>query len=87
GVIYDNYCSDMTRTVQFGTPSKEAQAIYDVVLKAELEAIAAIKPGVTIKDVDAIARNIISEAGYGEYFPHRLGHGLGLEEHEYQDVS
>ncbi|MCD8819907.1 Xaa-Pro peptidase family protein [Staphylococcus gallinarum] len=87
GVIYDNYCSDMTRTVQFGTPSKEAQAIYDVVLKAELAAIAAIKPGVTIKDVDAIARNIISEAGYGEYFPHRLGHGLGLEEHEYQDVS
>ena len=58
-----------------------------MVLKAELEAIAAIKPGVTIKDVDAIARNIISEAGYGEYFPHRLGHGLGLEEHEYQDVS
>lgn len=87
GVIYDNYCSDMTRTVKFGTPSQDAQSIYDVVLKAEQAAIAAIKPGVTIKEVDAIARNIISDAGYGDYFPHRLGHGLGLEEHEYQDVS
>ncbi|WP_145415299.1 M24 family metallopeptidase [Staphylococcus saprophyticus] len=87
GVIYENYCSDMTRTVKFGTPDAKAQEIYDVVLKAEKEAIAAIKPGVTIKDVDDIARNIITEAGYGEYFPHRLGHGLGLEKHEYQDVS
>lgn len=87
GVIYNNYCSDMTRTVKFGTPNAKAQEIYDVVLKAETEAIAAIKPGVTISDVDHIARNIIAEAGYGEYFPHRLGHGLGLEEHEYQDVS
>ncbi|NWK85506.1 aminopeptidase P family protein [Staphylococcus sp. GSSP0090] len=87
GVIYENYCSDMTRTVKFGTPNDKAQEIYDVVLKAEQQAIAAIKPGVTIKDVDDIARNIIAEAGYGEYFPHRLGHGLGLEEHEYQDVS
>lgn len=87
GVIYDNYCSDMTRTVQFGTPSEAAQTIYNIVLKAEQEAIAAIKPGVTIKEVDDIARNIIIDAGYGEYFPHRLGHGLGLEEHEYQDIS
>lgn len=87
GVIYDNYCSDMTRTVQFGTPSEAAQNIYNIVLKAEQEAIAAIKPGVTIKEVDDIARNIIIDAGYGEYFPHRLGHGLGLEEHEYQDIS
>jgi len=87
GVIYENYCSDMTRTVKFGTPHAQAQEIYDVVLKAEQVAIAAIKPGVTIKDVDDIARNIIAEAGYGDYFPHRLGHGLGLEEHEYQDVS
>ncbi|KRG10412.1 M24 family metallopeptidase [Staphylococcus sp. NAM3COL9] len=87
GVIYNNYCSDMTRTIKFGEPNDKAQEIYNVVLKAEQEAIAAIKPGVTIKDVDDIARNIISDAGYGDYFPHRLGHGLGLEEHEYQDVS
>lgn len=87
GVIYNNYCSDMTRTVKFGEPDEKAQTIYNVVLKAEQAAITAIKPGVTIKDVDDIARNIISDAGYGAYFPHRLGHGLGLEEHEYQDVS
>ena len=87
GVIYENYCSDMTRTIKFGQPSSDAQNIYDIVLKAEQEAIAAIKPGVKIKDIDAIARGIITDAGYGDYFPHRLGHGLGLEEHEYQDVS
>ncbi|MBX5322852.1 aminopeptidase P family protein [Staphylococcus caprae] len=87
GVVYEHYCSDMTRTVKFGNPSQEAENIYNVVLKAEQSAIEAIKPGVTIKNIDKIARDIISNAGYGEYFPHRLGHGLGLEEHEYQDVS
>ena len=87
GVVYENYCSDMTRTVRFGTPSDEAQKIYRTVLEAEQQAIQAIKPGVTIKDIDRIARDIIGDAGYGEYFTHRLGHGLGLEEHEYQDVS
>ena len=68
GVIYENYCSDMTRTIKFGKPSSEAQNIYDTVLKAEQAAIAAIKPGVQIKDVDAIARDIITDAGYGDYF-------------------
>ena len=87
GVVYHHYCSDMTRTIHFGTPNKEAQNIYNIVLKAETEAIKSIKPGVTIKDIDKIARDIIEEAGYGDYFPHRLGHGLGLEEHEYQDIS
>ncbi|QUX18853.1 Xaa-Pro peptidase family protein [Staphylococcus haemolyticus] len=87
GVIYNHYCSDMTRTVKFGTPSKEAQTIYNIVLEAETNAIEAIKAGVPLQDIDKIARNIISDAGYGDYFPHRLGHGLGLEEHEYQDVS
>ena len=87
GVIYEHYCSDMTRTVAFGTPSKEAQEIYQVVLEAETSAINAIKPGVPLQNIDKIARDIISNAGYGDYFPHRLGHGLGLEEHEYQDVS
>lgn len=87
GVVYEHYCSDMTRTVKFGNPSEDAQNIYKTVLKAEQSAIEAIKPGVMIKDIDKNARDIISEAGYGDYFPHRLGHGLGLEEHEYQDVS
>lgn len=87
GVIYNHYCSDMTRTVKFGTPSEEAQTIYNIVLEAETNAIEAIRAGVPLKDIDKIARDIISDAGYGDYFPHRLGHGLGLEEHEYQDVS
>lgn len=87
GVIYNHYCSDMTRTVKFGTPSEEAQTIYNIVLEAETNAIEAIKAGVPLQDIDKIARDIISDAGYGDYFPHRLGHGLGLEEHEYQDVS
>ena len=87
GVIYNHYCSDMTRTVKFGTPSEEAQNIYQIVLEAETSAIKAIKAGVPLQDIDQIARDIIINARYGEYFPHRLGHGLGLEEHEYQDVS
>ncbi|MBU6947840.1 M24 family metallopeptidase [Staphylococcus haemolyticus] len=87
GVIYNHYCSDMTRTVKFGTPSEEAQTIYNIVLEAETNAIEAIKAGVPLQEIDKIARDIISDAGYGDYFPHRLGHGLGLEEHEYQDVS
>lgn len=87
GVIYNHYCSDMTRTVKFGTPSDKAQEIYNIVLEAETEAIRSIKAGVPLNEIDKIARDIITNAGYGEYFPHRLGHGLGLEEHEYQDVS
>ncbi|MCH4459849.1 M24 family metallopeptidase [Staphylococcus haemolyticus] len=87
GVIYNHYCSDMTRTVKFGTPSEEAQTIYNIVLEAETNAIEAIKAGVPLQEIDKIARDIIGDAGYGDYFPHRLGHGLGLEEHEYQDVS
>lgn len=87
GVIYNHYCSDMTRTVKFGTPSEEAQTIYNIVLEAETNAIEAIRAGVPLQDIDKITRDIISDAGYGDYFPHRLGHGLGLEEHEYQDVS
>ncbi|MGY0756224.1 M24 family metallopeptidase [Staphylococcus haemolyticus] len=87
GVIYNHYCSDMTRTVKFGTPSEEAQTIYNIVLEAETNAIEAIKAGVPLQEIDKIARDIISDAGYGDYFPHRLGHGLGLEGHEYQDVS
>ncbi|MCJ1656144.1 Xaa-Pro peptidase family protein [Staphylococcus sp. NRL 16/872] len=87
GVIYNHYCSDMTRTVKFGTPSDKAQEIYNIVLEAETEAIQSIQAGVPLNEIDKVARDIISNAGYGDYFPHRLGHGLGLEEHEYQDVS
>ncbi|BAS45866.1 Xaa-Pro dipeptidase [Staphylococcus schleiferi] len=87
GVIYKHYCSDITRTIPFGNPDQKAQEIYQIVLQAETEAIELIQPGVKISDLDRKARGIIENAGFGEYFPHRLGHGLGLEAHEYQDIS
>ncbi|ARJ49996.1 M24 family metallopeptidase [Staphylococcus lutrae] len=87
GVVYNHYCSDITRTVAFGQPHSEAEKIYNIVLEAEQAAIKHIQPGVTIRELDDIARGIITDAGYGDYFPHRLGHGLGLEAHEYQDIS
>ena len=61
GVIYNHYCSDMTRTVKFGTPSEEAQTIYNIVLEAETNAIEAIRAGVPLQDIDKIARDIISD--------------------------
>ena len=82
GCIYKGYCSDMTRTLVIGQPSEKHLEIYNTVLKAQLAALAAIKPGLKGKDVDAVARNIIAEAGYGDYFGHGLGHSVGLDIHE-----
>ncbi|NMD70747.1 aminopeptidase P family protein [Bacillus sp. DNRA2] len=87
GVVVDGYCSDITRTIAFGETSEKQTKIYDTVLKAQLAAIEAIKPGVTCSAVDLTARGIISAAGFGEYFPHRLGHGLGISIHEYPSVT
>lgn len=87
GVIVDGYCSDITRTVALGDISDKQKDIYDTVLKAQSAAIKASKPGVTCQSVDLTARNIISNAGYGEYFPHRLGHGLGISVHEYPSLT
>lgn len=87
GVIVDGYCSDITRTVALGDISDKQKDIYDTVLKAQAAAIEASKPGVTCQSVDLTARNIISNAGYGEYFPHRLGHGLGISVHEYPSIT
>ncbi|ALV22917.1 M24 family metallopeptidase [Carnobacterium antarcticum] len=86
GVVHNGYTSDVTRTIAFGTPSQKAQEIYALVLEAHHAAIAAVKPGVTAGELDAIARNIISEGGYGPYFTHRLGHGLGSSVHEYPSI-
>ena len=86
GVVYDGYTSDVTRTAVFGKPSKEAEKIYSIVLKAHQAAIAAVKPGVTAGELDKIARDIITNEGYGEYFTHRLGHGLGSNVHEYPSI-
>jgi Xaa-Pro dipeptidase len=86
GVVYKGYCSDITRTFMVGEGKAKHKEIYERVLLAEQRAIEAVKPGLTMAELDAVARNTISEAGYGQYFTHRLGHGLGLEIHEYPSV-
>ncbi|MBR3840015.1 MAG: aminopeptidase P family protein [Erysipelotrichales bacterium] len=85
GLILDDYCSDMTRTFVYNYPKMEE--IYRIVLKANLAAESMIRPGVKFSDIDKAARSVIEAAGYGEYFTHRTGHGIGLEVHEPKDVS
>jgi len=87
GVVVDRYCSDITRTVAYGDINDKQKEIYDTVLKAQLAAVEASKPGATAAEVDLTARKIIADAGYGEYFPHRLGHGLGISVHEYPSMT
>ncbi|TSI03101.1 Xaa-Pro peptidase family protein [Lysinibacillus sp. BW-2-10] len=87
GVIYDGYCSDITRTVAFGEPSEEQKSIYHAVRAANENAINAVKPGIRAMDLDKIARDTITHAGFGEYFTHRLGHGLGISVHEFPSVT
>lgn len=87
GVNYDGYCSDITRTVAFGEPSEAQKEIYNTVLAANTNAIAAVKPGVRAMELDKIARDTIADAGFGEYFTHRLGHGLGISVHEFPSVT
>jgi Xaa-Pro aminopeptidase len=82
GAKLDGYCSDCTRTVATGSPSDEAREVYDLVLRAQLAALAAMRSGPEGREVDAVARGIIEEAGHGEHFGHGLGHGVGLEVHE-----
>ena len=82
GCIKDGYCSDMTRTVAIGSVTDEMRKVYETVLEAQLTGIAAARPGVTGRDIDAAARAVIDKAGYGEYFGHSFGHSLGLEIHE-----
>ena len=87
GASYMGYCSDMTRTVAVGYATDEMKQVYDTVLKAQLAAIAITKAGVPGHDVDAAARKVIAEAGYGEYFGHGYGHSLGLEIHETPNMN
>ncbi|MDX1621852.1 MAG: Xaa-Pro peptidase family protein [Nitriliruptorales bacterium] len=82
GGTRDGYCSDMTRNYTVGSASDEYRAIHDVLLEAQRAAVAAVAPGVSAQEVDAAARERISDAGYGEQFLHRTGHGIGIEEHE-----
>ena len=71
----------------FGAPTDEMKRVYELVRRANLAGKAAVKPGARLCDVDHAARQVIEEAGYGEYFIHRTGHGIGLEVHEPPDVS
>lgn len=82
GAVYNGYHSDMTRTVCVGKPDEEMVKIYNIVLEAQEKAINSAHAGMTGTALDSIARNIINDAGYGEYFGHSLGHGVGLEIHE-----
>ncbi|MFC4182888.1 Xaa-Pro dipeptidase [Saccharococcus thermophilus] len=82
GAYYKGYCSDITRTIAVGAISDELKTIYDIVLQAQLRGMNGIKPGMTGKEADALTRDYISEKGYGEYFGHSTGHGIGLEIHE-----
>ncbi|WP_418302619.1 M24 family metallopeptidase [Lysinibacillus fusiformis] len=82
GAIYKGYVADMTRTVALGDVSPTLQNIYSLVKQANEAAIDAIKPGMTAQSLDSIAREIIRNGGYGDYFTHRLGHGIGLSAHE-----
>lgn len=87
GGFKDNYASDMTRTVFIGEVSDRAKEIYDIVVEANRRGIEAAKPGNRMCDVDLAARKHIEEKGYGKYFTHRTGHSIGLEDHEFGDVS
>lgn len=87
GCYYKGYASDITRCLAFGNPNEFDKNIYDIVLKANTEAIKAVRPGISFASLDKIARDIIEKEGYGKYFNHRLGHGLGMDTHEYPDVS
>ena len=81
------YWCDMTRTVFYKDCDPESRRVYETVRQANLAGIAAVKPGVPLRSIDRAARAVIEEAGYGEYFTHRLGHGVGVECHEPPDVS
>jgi Xaa-Pro aminopeptidase len=87
GVILAGYCSDQTRTVWVGAPTDEARRAYEAVREAQLAAIAAVRPGVGVGEVDAAARKVLHKSGLGRYFTHSTGHGVGLEIHEMPRVA
>ncbi len=87
GCKYHGYCSDMTRTLFTAEPTERQLEVYDTVRRANEAAEALIRPGVLFSELDLAARKVIEDAGYGEYFTHRLGHQIGLQDHEPGDVS
>lgn len=87
GAYYEGYVSDITRTVAIGEVSDELKKIYQIVLDAQIRGVAGIRPGITGIEADALTRDYITEHGYGEYFGHSTGHGIGLEVHEGPGLS
>lgn len=87
GCINDYYCSDITRTFVMGDPNEKMKEIYDIVLEAQLKGIDIIRPGIKAKDVDFACRDFIDKMGYGEYFTHSTGHGLGILVHDSLSIS
>jgi Xaa-Pro aminopeptidase len=87
GAYYQGYCSDITRTIAVGAVSEQLKTIYDTVLQAQLRGMNGIKAGMTGKEADALTRDYIAEKGYGQYFGHSTGHGLGMEVHESPGLS
>ena len=86
GVVSEGYMSDASRTVAFGKIDDRSKEIYDVCLEAQLAAQDAAKPGITAAELDKVARDVIDKAGYGQYFIHRLGHGIGQSDHEFPSI-
>ena len=82
GATLDGYHSDITRTVHIGEPGEEYRKVYDIVMQANQATLDAVTPGVPCEDLDKVARKVITDAGYGPQFLHRVGHGLGLDVHE-----
>jgi Xaa-Pro aminopeptidase len=87
GCVLDGYCSDETVTVSLGEVGEEERRVYEIVRRAQQAALDAIRPGISLREVDKIARDIIEEAGYGKNFGHGLGHGVGMDIHEMPRVS
>jgi len=87
GVILAGYCSDMTRTVHVGRPTSEARCAYQAVREAQQAAVAAVRPGVSVGEVDQASRKLLNKQGLGRYFSHSTGHGVGLEIHEAPRVA
>ncbi len=87
GVILSGYCSDQTRTVWVGAAPKDARQAYEAVREAQQAAIAAVRPGIPVGEVDSAARKVLRKAGLGRYFTHSTGHGVGLEIHESPRVA
>jgi Xaa-Pro aminopeptidase len=79
----DGYCSDVTRTFSVGEPTGKQEEVHGIVAEANAAGHAAVRSGVRCQDVDEAARKVISDAGYGDWFIHRTGHGIGLEVHEH----